>query len=193
MCLLLFHSPLANPTAIRYSPFAFQRDRSDDALPAWRPHCRGAARLARARLRCRKRVSLRHRIDARRRAAVRLKAHPDDRDRGQRHRRDRPVVLERACVGDRRREFHHHRRRAGGAWAMHAGTPERRPDVVGGAVASDQLAPRRRRYRTDRPHHAALSRDDQLIDRSIATFPHLTPETTMLRRPYACWLVAAIV
>jgi heat shock protein HslJ len=28
-----------------------------------------------------------------------------------------------------------------------------------------------------------------LIDRSIATFPHLTPETTMLRRLTACWLV----
>jgi heat shock protein HslJ len=31
-----------------------------------------------------------------------------------------------------------------------------------------------------------------LIDRSIATFLHLTPETTMLRWPYACWLVAAV-
>jgi heat shock protein HslJ len=31
-----------------------------------------------------------------------------------------------------------------------------------------------------------------LIDRSIATFPHLTPETTMLRRPTACWLVVAV-
>jgi hypothetical protein len=31
-----------------------------------------------------------------------------------------------------------------------------------------------------------------LIDRSIATFPHLTPKTTMLRRLTTCWLVAAV-
>jgi heat shock protein HslJ len=31
-----------------------------------------------------------------------------------------------------------------------------------------------------------------LIDRSIAAFPHLTLETTMLRRPYACWLAVAV-
>jgi heat shock protein HslJ len=32
-----------------------------------------------------------------------------------------------------------------------------------------------------------------LIDRSIATFPHLTPETTMLRRLTTCWLVVAVL
>jgi heat shock protein HslJ len=32
-----------------------------------------------------------------------------------------------------------------------------------------------------------------LIDRSIATFPHLTLETTMLRRLTTCWLFAAVV
>jgi heat shock protein HslJ len=32
-----------------------------------------------------------------------------------------------------------------------------------------------------------------LIDRSIATFPHLTPETTMLRRLATCWLVVAVL
>jgi hypothetical protein len=31
-----------------------------------------------------------------------------------------------------------------------------------------------------------------LIDRSIATLPHLTPETTMLRRLTTRWLVAAV-
>jgi heat shock protein HslJ len=31
-----------------------------------------------------------------------------------------------------------------------------------------------------------------LIERSIATFPHQTPEMTMRRRPYACWLVVAV-
>jgi hypothetical protein len=31
-----------------------------------------------------------------------------------------------------------------------------------------------------------------LIDRSIATFPHLTPETKMLRRLTTCWLVATV-
>jgi heat shock protein HslJ len=32
-----------------------------------------------------------------------------------------------------------------------------------------------------------------LIDRSIANFPHLNPETTMLRRLYVRWLVVAVV
>jgi hypothetical protein len=32
-----------------------------------------------------------------------------------------------------------------------------------------------------------------LIDRSIATFPHLTPETTMLRRLTVRWLVVAVL
>jgi heat shock protein HslJ len=32
-----------------------------------------------------------------------------------------------------------------------------------------------------------------LIDRSIATFPHLAPETTMLRRLYVRWLVIAVL
>src|SRR4029077_21159180 len=76
---------------------------------------------------------------------------------------------------------------------MHAGTAKRRRDVAGGAVAGHQLAPRRRRHRTDRPDHVALPRDDQLIDRRIAAFPPLTPETTMLRRLTSRWLVVAVL
>jgi hypothetical protein len=32
-----------------------------------------------------------------------------------------------------------------------------------------------------------------LIDRSLAIFPHLTPETTMPRRLTTCWLIVAVL